>query len=91
MLSENLTFAGLPTIKADYFCVLCVNFLFVYFFFKFEIENKTKPKKDNRVRRTNVNWSASKIQKLIEEVQQHESLWNVASSVYKDRDRKELS
>lgn len=54
-------------------------------------QQEQNPKKDNRIRRMNTNWSSLKIQKLIDEVHKQESLWNVATHAYKGRDRKELS
>lgn len=53
--------------------------------------NKTKNKKktDKRVRRVGIQWTPESVQKLIDAVEQHESLWNVKSQTYKNRDAKE--
>lgn len=58
-----------------------------------DFENFEKePKKSEgrkRVRRVAEKWTKEKCVELVEQVQLYESIWNMASDLYKNRDRKE--
>lgn len=57
--------------------------------YKFQTVNASRSKRkrlDNRVRKIDIAWASDKVDKLIENVQRYEALWDVTQNAYKDRD-----